>query len=266
MNFKNPINDIIVSIISNLVVSIILASMVDLSPFVVHKAFIIAAVVAIEIVIVKKSWSSIVHFKWWYTYRQSVHIVEICSNNKIKQTEKICPAKCNKDFNSKITGELIWNDVQVENLMFDCEDQAVITCTTIDINGNKLEYKNGTIHFHDKFVGIANYVVEFPFNKCADVSFSAEMYYDKNTAPEFFVDIERPVKELVIEVKVHKGVQINNVRKKIIPLFGEYKSSSQKNKAVLIDSRDEIEGKVYTFKIKNPLLFHRYTICWEWIK
>lgn len=92
------------------------------------------------------------------------------------------------------------------------------------------------------------------------------MEYDQNTAPEFFVDIERPVKNLIIEVKVFNGVQINNVKKKITPLYGEYNANSKKIKGVLIDSHDEIDCKVYTFKIRKPLLLHRYTICWEWIQ
>lgn len=266
MDFKKLINDIITGIISNLAVSLILAIGVALFPFIGPKTLIIASVVAIIVGVVKKYWSSIVHFKWWYTYRKNVHTFEICPKNKIKQTEKIYPSKCNRDFNSKITSVFIWNDVKINNLIFECQEQAIVTCTTIDVDGNQVEYKDKNIDFPDKFIGSVKYIVEFPFNNCADVSFSADMDYDQNTAPEFFVDIERPIKNLVIEVKVLKGVQINNVKKKITPLYGEYNTNSKKIKGILIDSHDEIEGKVYTFKIKNPLLLHRYTICWEWMQ
>lgn len=266
MNFKKFFNDIMAGIVANLAVSVILAIGVALSPFIGPKTLIIASVVAIGVGVIKMCWSNTAHFKWWYTYRKNVHTFEICFNNKIKQTEKIYLAKRNRNFNSKIASEFIWDDVKVKELEFECQEQAVVTCTTIDIEGNQVEYKNKNINFPDKFIGSAKYVVEFPFNNCADVSFLAKMDYDQNTAPEFFVDIERPVKDLIIEVKVHRGVQINNVKKKITPLYGEYNANSKKIKGVLIDSHDEIDCKVYTFKIRKPLLLHRYTICWEWIQ
>lgn len=266
MNFKKLFNDIVSGIVANLAISVILAIGVALSPFIGPKTLIIASVVAIGVGVVKKCWSNTVHFKWWYTYRKNVHTFEICSKNKIKQTEKIYLAKRNRNFNSKITSEFIWDDVKVEKLEFECQEKVVVACTTIDNLGNQVDYRDENINFPDKFIGSAKYIVEFPFNNCADVSFSAEMEYDQNTAPEFFVDIERPVKNLIIEVKVFNGVQINNVKKKITPLYGEYNANSKRIKGVLIDSHDEIDCKVYTFKIRKPLLLHRYTICWEWIQ
>lgn len=265
MKFKKIINNIVSGIISNLAVSLILTTGVALSKILGLKTLIIALVLAACVGVVKKCWDNTAHFMWWYKYNKNIHTFEINPNMKIKQSEQIYPSKCNRNFNSKITSEFIWDDVRVNNLKFECQRAAVVTCITTDKEGNQVEYKNNLIQFPEKFIGSAKYIVEFPFNKCADMSFSADMDYDMNTAPEFFVDIERPVKNLVIKVKVFKDVKINNVKKKVTPLYGEYNANSKKNRGILISSRDEIEYKVYTFKVKKPLLLHRYTICWEWI-
>ncbi len=265
MNYKKIICDIVTGVVTDITVYLILALGVALSPFIGPKTLLIAIFMACLVGIVKTFWMNTGHFKWWYKYKKNVHIFEIHPEQRMKQSEEIYLTKSNKNFNSKITSTFVFNDVKVNSLNFNCKDGAAVKCSIIDEFGRQTEYTNQKIEINNKPI-TAKYTVDFPFNQCTDVSFFAEMDYDSNTAPEYFVDIKRPIKCLIIKVKVFQGVQINNVKKRIIPLYGEYNVNSKKIKGILIDSKDEINCKVYTIKIKNPLLLHRYVISWKWIE
>ena len=265
MKVKNFFKNILANIIANFAVSAIVF-IVGLSVSIWTGCKLIIGILAFSALCFFIATTKYkVRFNWSHKYKSSIHVVAIYPDQRMELFERISPVKSNGNFKGKITSVFDYDDVKIQSLSFESQKQAVMKCTVKDEFGNEKEFKDNYISFTNEPVVSAKYEVEFPFDKFSDISFSSQLIYGKETAPEFYVDVERPIKYLTIEVKVYNDVQINNVMQKRIPLFGEYNSSAKYIQGKSMESKDDFGCKVYTFRIKNPLLFHRYIICWDWI-
>lgn len=266
MSFKSFIKDVFVGIIANLATTLILGVGMALVPIIGVETLLLALLIATLLNLAKR-WNDVHHvlFRWWYWFSECHFALEIHPQNRIRTSEEYHPKAISKSFSSRIISHFICDDVKLNSLEFSCQDDAFLTCTTTNRVGLQEEHKGRYIQFSNGAINRMDRVVEFPFNKCVNYSFSTEMEYDSNTAPEYYIDIKRPVKLLTLSVKVFGDVQINNVKSKIIPLFGEFNANSKRARGIMVECESRPEYRVYNVRIKRPRLFHRYSITWKWM-
>lgn len=90
-------------------------------------------------------------------------------------------------------------------------------------------------------------------------------YSPQQMKPEYYVEVLRPVKKLVLELRVQRNIKIRNIKREIWSMYGDKKDVHTK----------ELKGKKcrsdksltsYKFIVRNPRILHTYKITWDWIE
>ncbi len=77
---------------------------------------------------------------------------------------------------------------------------------------------------------------------------------------EFYVDIEKPVRTLEVEVRFYDNLKINNPHYNIISKFGVCEES----KSYKLKPKHYCDYTAYRIKIRKPKLLHSYRVEWSW--
>lgn len=215
------------------------------------------------------------HFSWGYIYSLQEETFTL-DKDKATWTDcfKIKPK--NNLFTYHISGYYDW-------------DSSVITSVTLNCNNGLIslfdqskkerigEKQNNCLKI-DSSPTRAFYDISLnsDWDKKDPISIDIDMNYDKKTFDRnIYLDILRPTKKVKIKLVVKKDCNISNVRFHKFKLYGEKDSAEDSSERTeylsttgkLLKSKsneNNEERKVYELTIRNPKLFYRYQICWEW--
>ncbi|MBR6644514.1 MAG: hypothetical protein IKL21_01950 [Clostridia bacterium] len=212
-------------------------------------------------------------FNWGYFHSYEKHTMILRQGNKGIEFQEVRTVK-NIFFKSdgkiktsvSVKGDYCWDDIVVTSIDPDFANVSEKQFTAIDSEGNERKIDSKT----DGFAAThADYEVKFDDKKPADFHVQIEFNYDSNIMkPEYYIDVCRPIRKIVLELEVQNGVRLKDVCKQISTEYGdainEYGYVSKED-CPSKKKKDDSSVTVYRYVIRNPKLFYRYKLAWEWL-
>ena len=202
-------------------------------------------------------------FKWSHIHSVDTQCLTLKSDGTATDSEKISTVS-QSGFEGIVTGEYFGEDVAINR--FELKSQNAEVKATLKYKDGREEeiLKKNDIKISGDVIEV-NYAISFANNAPEDVTIDTSMRYDvKSMKPEYFVDVFRPIRKLVIELRVQNTVKIRNIRKEIWPAHGDdmkpYKRGLHGRKC-----KEDASMTVYRYTVIYPQLLHSYKICWDWI-
>lgn len=214
------------------------------------------------------------HFSWGYIYSCQEEVFTLDKNEATWEDKSLIAPK-NDLFTYHVSGSYDWGNAEIKKAELDCKNALM---SLSDSNHKQISINGDGSLVIDDSPSNAFYDVKFnsDWNKKDPIKISISMEYEKeNFERNIYLDIFRPTKKAIIKLVVKQGCNVSNVRLHKFKLFGEKDNIKEikGNGAVtfhngkLLKSKQDSENnqnKVYEFKIKNPKLFYRYQISWDW--
>lgn len=220
-------------------------------------------------------------FKWGYFISLEKRTMFLGETKNGTDYEQVCTVKnkfLRKDITIKVNSNYDWNDINVKcieptftnvsNKKFtaSCEKALVNNHVKEETQKIEKEISGRTEIPNGYYAKKAEFEVSFRDNKPADVTVKADFDYDPTKMqPEYFIQVVRPMKKMVLELEVQKGVPLHNVHMEISAYYGDVKD--EKNKR-LSEKKKKKKGEktvtVYRYVKRNPHLLHKYAIKWDW--
>lgn len=214
------------------------------------------------------------HFSWGYIYSQQEEVLTLDQNEAIWDDKSVI-APQNDLFTDHVSGSYDWGNAKIKTLKLGCKNALM---SLSDSNHKQIIVNGDSPLVIDDSPSNAFYDVKFntDWNKKEPIEISISMEYEKeNFERNIYLDIFRPTKKAIIKLVVKQGCNISNVRLHKFKLFGEKDNIKEIKENGTITSRNgkllkskqdskNNQNKVYEFKIKNPKLFYRYQISWDW--
>lgn len=251
----NIVSTIIVYVLGFLLSVILVIIKPDIILFILI-AFVIFCIVVAFLRIKFKDYTK---FKWGHTYLFERHTM-VLKSNKEGEDYTFYETETNKHYLGYVEGEYIWDDIKVKKFILQANN-ANIELNCEDNEGKRKTYQTRNEVSIENNPIYASYKMKFDNNRKEKTEIKVVFTYDTNDMkPEFFVEVGRPMKTLILELKVQSNVRISGIKKKVATEKGDVHEIMEK------DIRcKEIPGyNLYIFKIRHPMLFYRYSIEWEW--
>lgn len=223
--------------------------------------YIVISICTILIIILYLLLRDSVRFKWGHIYTKESHRLLLKSDGSGIDTINF-DTKIQKGFTGKICGDYVWDDVSVNKVELQ-SDNADIMLNCFHMDGNESFYEGKNIICIEREPISANYVISYIDDNPQEVKLEVVFDYNpEKMCSEYFVEVYRPMRKLILELYVADDVKLHKVKKLIESDYGDIKRNPER-----IIKFNKIPGyKSYKYKIRNPKLFHKYKIKWEWNK
>lgn len=256
---KNITCNVIASVIIYILGIVAAVILSVLKPVMIPYIIVVLLFFIVAYVVIRFGNLHILRFKWGHIYSFEQHILSLDNNcegiDTISFKTKVC-----KGFLGDITGDYEWEDISVQKVELQANNSNIfLECKSKDEKEKNYKSSN-SITIEDKPIS-AKYNINFRDDKPEEVKVNVYFQYKSDVMkPEYFVDVFRPMRKLVIELHVRNDIKIQRVKKKITSEYGDYKEIKSKE----LKSKTLPGYKNYRYTIYYPRLFHRYWIVWEW--
>ncbi len=256
---SNVLAGIILAVLGSLAAIVVTVLRPSILPFII----IMAIMLVCFILFLKIKTFGTTNFKWGHIQSFEKHSMTLKADGTGSDIQHFGTIK-NKNFNGVVDGYYDWPDISVKKIEFNASN-ARITLKSKDIKGKISKFtKTGTITLSNDPIS-AEYDIRFTNNTPEDVHMNAQFVYDPELMePEYYFDVYRPIKKLVIELQVESNVKLHNVKRVIVAEYGDIKKEDHIIKCK--KSKDNPSISIYKVVVKNPKLLHKYMITWEWLK
>jgi len=259
----NTLSNVLAGIILAILGSLAAITVTVLNPSVLPYIIIIAIMLTAFVVFFRIKTFGTTSFKWGHIQSFEKHCMLLKADNTGSDIQHFGTIK-NKNFKGGVDGYYDWPDISVKQIEFNASN-ARITLKCKDIKGKISQFtKSNKIILNNDPIS-AEYDIRFTNNTPEDVHMNAQFIYDPELMePEYYFDVYRPTKKLILELQVENDVKLHNVNKAIVAEHGDTKEETQVIKGK--KSKDNPSITIYKLVVRNPKLLHKYKITWEWLK
>ena len=206
-------------------------------------------------------------FKWTHFFKHDINCLTLKKDGTGLINESIC-TKSKKKFNGTVTFHYDWSDVKINSVELKADKSSISLDYTDETGQNKKLSNSNLISLKDSPTN-ADSFISFNGNEQEDINMEIVFDYDiSKMKPEYYLEVNRPTKKIIMEVKIHKDIRIRNICKKIVASHGDIKESEAKHIKGKKCKNDPnmISYISYKFVVRHPKILHSYVISWEWIK
>ena len=202
-------------------------------------------------------------WQWNHIYSSYVQCLTLNADGTAVDTEKLSTIG-KEEFKGVITGTYIGNDISIDKLEVKAQN-AQLSAEIKFADGKKEEHSNeNSLSIYNEPIEI-KYSIIFPNNHPENINIDVSMRYSQDIMePKYFVEVKRPMKKLVVELRVHNNIRIRNIRKQINTKLGD--SEILFNKKIKgKQCKDDPTMTSYMFVVYNPRIMRQYEINWNWV-
>lgn len=262
--FNNIVSNIIATILIGCVTAAIGYVVAIFNPVIIPYIVIVVTFITIFFAFFYLHSFGQTKFNWTHVHLNDVHCFTLKSDGTAFDSEKL-QTKNQRGFEGIITGNYFGDDVSIRRFEIKSQDAEFTASFQYDDGTQNRVSRKNDISISGNLSSV-DYQISFANNIPEDVTIEVSMGYSpQQMKPEYYVEVLRPVKKLVLELRVQRDVKIRNIKRGIWSIYGDKKAVDTKElKGKKCRSDNSLTS--YKFIVRNPRILHTYKITWDWIE